>query len=454
MLDYIENSQQTALIIDEAAISFSQLHDFVSKQKKIFKPLEKKLAVITASPCLHFISLMLGALAENIPVAILPENLTASDKKQYLDCLGSYVEFDFQGNKIDEKHANDKLPHPKVALVLFTSGSTGKVKAVQLSQENILANCFAIINAMKFDRIKSQLLFLPLSYSFGLLGQLLPGLICGLSTTIISSFTDVLTIFERGNIPEMWSGVPSHWQAIGQIAQHFNEHADHIKTIVSAGAVLALPLRESMRKLFPKAIIYNNYGLTEASPRVLIYSSEDPLFLANYVGYPIGDWQVKINSKGVLYIKGKQVMLGYLGDDNTHDIDGWLPTGDRAEILPSGLVAISGRADEMIKMAGEKVSIAVLENKLRLLPQIDDVVIIPQKDALYGIVLKAFVELNKEQRKHSGHKLQTLARALFLPKRYPLNIEVKKTLPRCGNGKINRKLLQQHVASLEYDSVS
>ena len=326
--------------------------------------------------------------------------------------------------------------------MLFTSGSTGQMKAVQLSIKNIAANCHAVISALEFYRVRDQLLFLPLSYSFGLLGQLLPGLIAGIKTQLITQFTDIKNLLETGAVPQMWSGVPSHWVAITKMATLYPESAAKINAIVSAGAPLAIPLRYHLKQTFSNAIIYNNYGLTEASPRVLTYSSKDPLFLENYAGYPVGDWKVCLSEDNELLIQGNQLMLNYLGEEKSTRIkNGWFYTGDKAEILSSGLVAIKGRLDQIVNIGGEKVNLLDIEHQICQFEKIKEVIVLPLADELYGIRLLVCLERGIFGTNTTEQMLTEQLKKHFLPKKLPISVQLLEKLPRNQHGKLDRKAL-------------
>lgn len=245
----------------------------------------------------------------------------------------------------------------------------------------------------------------------------------------------------------MWSGVPSHWVAINRMAAPYPESAAKITAIISAGAPLSTSLRAELRHTFPNAILYNNYGLTEASPRVLTYSSEDPLFMEQYAGYPVGDWQVKLSDDQELLIRGNQIMLGYLGEKEQSKVhNGWLSTGDIAQILPSGLVAIKGRRDNVVNIGGEKVNLSEIEQKLCLIDAIKEVVLIPVEDEIYGIRLLACLEKNMLYLPVTEQQLTEKIQVHLLPRKLPITVRFLEKIPRNQHGKPDRKALLRNVS--------
>lgn len=433
-----QDPQRIALRHAEHCLNFAQINDAVQKMAQQLSKLPQGMLIVKPSSDPQFIIQLLAALTIKKQIALSTEQ----DWEQKRTLLGTHMTINFQGELVELHENNHLKPHPKLALIMFTSGSTGQVKAVQLSLDNIMANCHAVIKALEFSRVQNQLLFLPLSYSFGLLGQLLPGLIAGITTQIISQFTDIKALLETGKIPHMWSGVPSHWVALSRMAALYSQSAAQIRAVVSAGAPLSVSLRISLKQIFPNAVIYNNYGLTEASPRVLTYSSEDPLFLEDYAGYPVGDWQVRLSEDGELLIKGRQMMLGYLDKEQPTKIRGdWLCTGDLAEILPSGLIAIKGRLDNVVNIAGEKVNLTEIEHKTGQIEGIKEVIVLPLADELYGVRLLACIEKNSFTANYSEQQVTELLQRHLLPQKIPISAQFVDKLPRNQNGKIDRKTL-------------
>nr|WP_277619258.1 class I adenylate-forming enzyme family protein [Legionella norrlandica] len=240
-----------------------------------------------------------------------------------------------------------------------------------------------------------------------------------------------------------------HWVAISAIAKGYPESASKIAAIVSAGAPLPTALRMDLKEIFPNAVIYNNYGLTEASPRVLTYSSKDPLFMENYAGYLIGDWEAKLSDEGELLIRGRQMMLGYLGEEESPKVqNGWLYTGDIAEILPNGLITIKGRRDNIVNIGGEKVNISEIEHKICQIEGIKEVIILPIEDKIYGVRLMVCIEKNPLSYSISEQNLTEKIQRHLLPKKLPIKIHMMQNLPRNKHGKLNRNALDLNTDCL------
>ena len=229
-------SEKIAVKLGDLSITYALLKQKVERFSHQLQILPKAILILHATPSIEFIIQLLAALKNQIPVALFANQWSEDEKQARIALLGHAMTVNAQGELLELYEHHTFQHHPQLALALFTSGTTGQVKAVQLSEKNIAANCLAVIKALGFSKVQEQLLFLPLSYSFGLLGQLLPGLMTGLTTHLITQFTDIKTLFETNQVPQMWSGVPSHWVAINKMAAPYPASAARVKSIVSAGA--------------------------------------------------------------------------------------------------------------------------------------------------------------------------------------------------------------------------
>lgn len=405
-----------ALIGPWGSTSFAELRTLVDRQKEnLAAGPASDTPLLACQPNPEFISRFLAHLETGIPVALVAPELSAAEREQRQTLL--------------------KNPrHPECGVIVFTSGSTGQPKGVQLSQENLEANTDAVIESLDFAKAPQQNLFLSLSYSYGLFGQLLPALKLGIPTKILTKFSDARQEFAEGRAAGMWSGVPSHWEALLRVTTP--EQSAEVTHVISAGAALPLDLRERLRAHFANATIYNNYGLTEASPRVLSFSSRHPRFFeADTVGFAVKGLQVREGESGELLVKGRQVMLGYLGGDSSKIQDGWLRSGDVVSIDPEGLVHIQGRLDDLFNIGGERVSPLEIDAALARLPGVKEAAVLVEKHPIYGAQLSAFLVgedlptkkdvLAEMRRQLSGHKV-------------PLEYFIISALPRTPNGKLRR----------------
>jgi long-chain acyl-CoA synthetase len=389
------------------------------------------IAAVGASPTVDFVTTLLALLGLERPAAVFSSTWTSEECVSRHALLGRHIEIDASGEVAREWPGETRALCPLTRLILFTTGSTGQPRAVQLSEHNIRSNSRAVADALDFDHAKSQMLFLPLSYSFGLLGQLLPALDRGMQTEIVDRLIDAVEALVSGTVEGMISGVPPHFETILR-ALPPGHTCNRLTHVVTAGAYSSPDLRQRLHRAFPSAMIYNNYGQTEASPRILSFKSSHPLFYTPATGYPVPGLRVKCSESGELLVSGPQVMLGYLGHpDGPRDTvtGGWLATGDLAQVAADGLVTVLGRADDLVNVGGERTSASEIESALRRVSGVRDAAVLVVPDTLYGAAFVAYVEtgdagiteaeiLNDLRRHVSGHRIP---RAFHLIDALPVN---------------------------------
>jgi len=316
------------------------------------------------------------------------------------------------------------------------------LRATYLYWFTILAHLFLIYYSKRYIHIP-HFLFLPLHYSFGLLGQLLPAMRLGIKTHFLRNFLEMKTLAEEGKLRGMVSAVGSQWDVLAPLLAP-SAPLKQVTHVVSAGSRLSRGTRLRLRELFPEAVIFNNYGQTEASPRILSMSSRHPDFYSDYTGFPVGEWKVELTSTGELQAQGPQFMLGYVGEP-ARDPSAWLLTGDQAEMRDDGLVTVLGRRDDLIKLGGERASLVELADQIREIAQADEACGVSytdsqQIDRWAVFISNARVELPE---------VLALIRKQLKGPWYPQRIEwTTQALPKLPNGKVDRMALREALKNV------
>ncbi|MFP2905135.1 class I adenylate-forming enzyme family protein [Pyxidicoccus sp. 3LFB2] len=422
--------------------------DEVEARKRRLGALPPGIALLRAHRSREFIASFLALYEAGVPQAVFAPEWTTTEVEARRRGLGCCYELDEALCVTWRSEAEVPRHHPDTALVLFTSGSTGAPRAVQLSRRNIEANVAAVRTSLDFDAAPGQTLVLPLSYSFGLLGQLLPALAAGLPTTLLGNLVELKALLDEGRLVGMLSGVPSHHETLLRLLGDGPLRTEGVTHVVSAGAALSLPLRQRLLRAFPASRVYTNYGQTELSPRVLCLRSDHPAFLSNATGYPVGNLTVKLTAGGELCVRGDQLMLGYLGaPEATREKveEGWLRTGDLAELGPDGLVTLLGRNDDQLKVGGERLSPFEIEAALRELPGVEDAAVWGREDPLYGTTLTAFLQLRPEAPCPPRNELRRALRDRLSTHKVPTDFYRVEQLPRTANGKLQRARLGESL---------
>jgi long-chain acyl-CoA synthetase len=307
-----------------------------------------------------------------------------------------------------------------------------------LSEKNIHSNTEAVLESLCFRNAPLQHLHLPLSYSFGLLGQLFPALQTGCETHLYSEIMELASLFEDSKPVGMLSAVPEQWPLICELSKSNLETSRSVTHVVSAGSRLKLSLRRELQERFPHAVLFNNYGMTECSPRILSLSSRDPAFFTEAIGRPVKGISAEFTDDGVLQIKGPQVMLGYI--DGIECTDSLL-SGDLG-YSENGIVYLNGRRDDLVKVSGERISCQDVATCIAEASNVQEVCVLPFEDSSYGKRLAAFISL-----KDPGQKQDLLAflKTQLSGNRRPAKVHFLESFPRNASGKTDRRALVEMI---------
>ena len=254
------------------------------------------------------------------------------------------------------------------AVVLFTSGSEGKPKGVVHSHKSILSNISQIMAVLDFNVTDKWMLVLPIFHAFGFTASLLT-ILNGMKVVVFPSPLQYKVIpeviYDRGCTVFIATST-----FLANYAKYAHPYDFYKLRIVIAGAE---KLNEEVRKTYQEKFgirILEGYGATECAP---VLSANTAMVNKNgSVGQFVPGLEHKleivpgIEEGGLLHVRGENVMMGYYLFDNpgvlNPPVDGWYSTGDIVELDAQGFVHIKGRVKRFAKVAGEMVSLEVVEH--------------------------------------------------------------------------------------------
>jgi oxalate---CoA ligase len=329
-------------------------------------------------------------------------------------------------------------PHcsvPETALLVRTSGSTGAGKLVPLTGPGLLHAASLVATTLGLSPADRGLNALPLHHTHGLVGAVMSSLTAGASVICLPKYTDDGMTDAFGLDPTWYTAVPAIHARVAASAEAGKLTGHRLRFTRSASA----PLTQALRTRLAKALgvpVLQAYALTEAPGQVTAHRLADSA--GSSVGRPAGG-EVRILESGEIAVRGPHVSPGYLSSVDgplTAHPDGWLHTGDLGRLTPDGLL-LSGRRDDVINRAGEKVLPEEIENALAALPGVIDVVVAGAPDPVLGEAVVAFVAGDVSQ--------EDVRRALS---RVPDRIVLVPRIPRSATGKVNRgKLADAHTVT-------
>ena len=339
-----------------------------------------------------------------------------------------------------------------VAVLPYSSGTTGLPKGVMLTHYNLTSNLRQVMATGLVKTGEAVFLdFLPFYHIYGLSILLNAGLYAGATQVILPRFDPEVTLhlIEKYRVSDLFV-VPPALLALVHFSGAEKFDTSSLRYILSGAAPLPPEVGIQAGRRYGCAIL-QGYGLTETSPT----TNSNPLERVKMtsVGPPVADTLEKIvdmesgeelpvGEVGELLVYGPQVMRGYWrrpdATAETITEDGWLRTGDVARMDEDGYVYILDRIKEMIKYKGYQVAPAELEAVLMEHPDVRDAAVVPQPHFESGERPKAFVVL-REGSQVSEEALMQFVAERVAPYKKVREVEFVEAVPKNPSGKILRR---------------
>ncbi len=354
---------------------------------------------------------------------------------------------------------------PDIAVLLFTSGTTGEPKAAVLRHRHLASYVISTVEFMDADDDEAALVSVP------------PYHIAGVSAVLTSIYGGRRLVHLAAFTPEDWVAaaageeithamlVPTMLGRVLDVLEARGECLPHLRSLSYGGGRMPAAVIERALKLLPQVNFVNAYGLTETSSTISVLgpddhraaiASDDPDVRRRLgsVGRVLPGLELEIRgpsgevmptgSAGEVYVRGEQVAGEYLGK-SLLDADGWFPTNDQGWLDGEGFLFVEGRLDDVIVRGGENISPGEIEDVLRAHPQVADVAVVGAPDDQWGERVAAFVVTRGEA--PTADELSAWVKARLRSTKTPETYDFRAELPYNETGKLLRRVLKQELAA-------
>ena len=345
------------------------------------------------------------------------------------------------------------------AVIVYTSGTTGKPKGAMLSNRNILSNTESgkrTINVTSRDR---AIVFLPMFHSFTFsIGVMLP-LYVGASIVIIQSIQPFSNIFKQVLTKRvtLFFGIPDVYNALAKAKlPWYFMWFNRIRAFISGAAALQPKTLDAMSKKFRRATLLEGYGLSEASPAVCMNTFKKQK--AGSVGTALYGYKMKIVDEemnevhrgtiGDIIVKGDNVMLGYLNRPTATEetiVNGWLLTGDLGYMDDDDFLFIVDRRKDLIISKGINIYPREIEEVIDDFGDVGASAVIGVVDENSGEVPVVYIELADGVDTLDEQGLKQYMRKHLANYKIPKQIHVITKLPKNATGKVLKRILKENL---------
>ncbi|RFU30494.1 hypothetical protein B7463_g5861, partial [Scytalidium lignicola] len=379
--------------------------------------------------------------------------------KELLEIGKSYGE---KGQVPEYKIPKGKNNFELCGFLSFSSGTTGLPKAVMIAHQNVIAQCLQI-QQITPESHKKVLAVLPSFHITGLVHVLHLPILLNAEVYMLPSFTmkGMLDTVAEYKISELLLVPPILIRLVRDpIVDQYDLRG--VTRFSSGAAPLSEEILQQLKAKFPWTGFKQGYGMTESCSCITAHPPEKYGYeYAHKVGTICASTEVKIvdengNELGVgkpgeLLARGPQIVMGYLDNDEatkrTFDEDGWLHTGDEAMIDEEGMITITDRIKEMIKVRGIGVAPAELEDLLLGHEFVEDCAVLGMPDDYSGEKPKAYVvpKPSAPEPRKLGEELLKYVREKKVRHKWVKEIEFVDVIPKSASGKILRRVLRDRA---------
>ncbi|PWW27777.1 long-chain acyl-CoA synthetase [Cytobacillus oceanisediminis] len=355
----------------------------------------------------------------------------------------------------DLEFRGPELEEDETAVILYTSGTTGKPKGAMLTHKNLYSNAKDVSDYLHISEDDRVITTLPMFHVFCLTVALNAPLMNGATILIDPKFSpkEIFRIAQKYE-PTVFAGVPTMYNFLLQYQDGNPEDLQSLRLCISGGAAMPVALLQGFEKKF-NVMISEGYGLSEASPVTCFNPLDKPrktgsigqsiVNVENKVINELGE-EVPVGEVGELIVRGPNVMKGYykLPEETAATIrDGWLYTGDLAKMDEEGYFYIVDRKKDLILVGGYNVYPREVEEVLYNHEDVVEVAVLGVPDPNLGEAVRSYV-VSKNPKLTEEQLLIYCAEHLAKYK-VPSSIDFLDELPKNTTGKILRRALKNQV---------
>ena len=341
------------------------------------------------------------------------------------------------------------------AVILYTSGTTGKPKGAELTHANLYRNCEGVsANLAEFTDEDVLLGALPLFHSFGQTCTMNAGVCVGATITMLPRFDPekALEILGRDRVT-IFQGVPTMYNAMLHSDAADDADAESLRMCMSGGAAMPGELMRAFEEKFD-CIILEGYGLSETSP-VASFNHPDRERKPGSIGTPIEGVEMQVwdddgnelpqGEVGEIVIRGHNIMKGYWNRDDANKEaiteDGWFRTGDMAKVDEDGYFFIVDRKKDLIIRGGYNVYPREIEEVLYEHPAIQEAAVVGVPHDELGEEVGAAVVVCQGESLEAD-EVKSYVKDQVAAYKYPRKVWFVDELPKGPTGKILKREIE------------
>lgn len=347
------------------------------------------------------------------------------------------------------------LEEDDTAVVMYTSGTTGKPKGVMLSHRNIYETAKIWSESMNMTGRDRMYICTPLFHCAGSHVFAVPTMYSGGAVIIAESFSPDRTLIDLVETEAtIFFGVPAMYAILLNKPELSTYSFEHLRLFCYGAAPMPYELVKRLKEAFPNVAVQNLYGQTENTPATTSLLDDAALTKIGSVGKPLTRTEVKLlnaqgeevalGEVGEICVRGPQVMKGYLRnpEETSNTIrNGWLHSGDLGRFDDEGYLYIVDRKKDMIIRGGENIYPIEIEEVLYQIPEILEAAVVGVPHEVYGEVPKAFIVL-KEGQTITEADITNYMKTQLAKYKVPAEVEFIDSLPRNASGKVLKHTLR------------